>query len=64
MFAGISLSALAGAALSRLKELGNRILFVLCFVAVLVLVLLALIWYELKSRLNRRLKSRLNRRKE
>lgn len=38
MFAGISLSALAGAALSLLQELGKRILLVLCLVAVLALV--------------------------
>lgn len=38
MFSGISLTALAGAAVSLLQELGKRILLVLCFVAVLALV--------------------------
>lgn len=38
MFAGISLSALAGAAMSLAQELGKRVLLVLCLVAVLLLI--------------------------
>lgn len=38
MFAGISLTALAGAAASLLTELGKRILLVLCLVAALALL--------------------------